>query len=147
MKNVILNPATGKLDFCFNNDQSSDVDTNWNLVVGSTSLSFTDASLRINSVLGDCYVWDSTGLTWTDGDMVSLEIQDGPSEYTNLIPPAPPQAVAIGVDGSNPNTGLAVTWTLPDNTGRPPITDYDIRHRPDGTSETAGTGRRVLTRA
>ena len=44
-------------------------------------------------------------------------------------PPPTPAAPTVAVA---PQTSLAVSWTAPDNTGRPPITDYDVQYRKQG---------------
>ena len=48
--------------------------------------------------------------------------------------PAAPSALAIGAGSGDPNTKLAISWGVPGNASRPPITDYDVRYRPVGTS-------------
>ena len=50
-------------------------------------------------------------------------------------PPPAPEAPTVTQPDSDPETSLVVTWTAPDMTGRPPITDYDVRYRIRG-----GTG-------
>ena len=44
-------------------------------------------------------------------------------------PPLAPAAPTLSVDPDSPKTALDVSWTAPDNTGRPDITDYDLRYR------------------
>ncbi len=47
-------------------------------------------------------------------------------------PPPAPVAPAVTRPASAPETSLDVTWTAPDTTGRPPLTDYDVRYRVPG---------------
>ena len=47
-------------------------------------------------------------------------------------PPLAPAAPGVAKVSGNP-TSLKVTWSAPDNTGRPPITHYDLRYRETGT--------------
>ena len=49
-------------------------------------------------------------------------------------PPDQPDAPTV-VPGASEETELDVTWTAPANDGRPAITDYDLRYRPEGESE------------
>ena len=48
------------------------------------------------------------------------------------FPPLAPAAPRVNGIGDN-DTSLKVTWRAPDNTGRPPITHYDLRYRETGT--------------
>ena len=48
------------------------------------------------------------------------------------FPPLAPAAPGVAKVGGSP-TSLKVTWSAPDNTGRPPITHYDLRYRETGT--------------
>ena len=69
--------------------------------------------------------WDSSGLSWSTGATVELRLVEG---FPPLAPGAP------GVNGvGDSDTSLKVTWSEPDNVGRPPITHYDLRYR-TGTS-------------
>ena len=47
-------------------------------------------------------------------------------------PPPAPVAPSVTRPASAPETSLDVTWTAPDTTGRPPVTDYDVRYRVPG---------------
>ncbi len=49
-------------------------------------------------------------------------------------PPDQPDAPTVA-PGDSEETELDVSWTAPSNDGRPAITDYDLRYRPDGDSE------------
>ena len=58
-----------------------------------------------------------------------------------LEPPDAPEAPTVA--GAS-RTSVAVSWTAPDATGRPPVTDYDVRYRASGAdgwsdAEFAGT--------
>ena len=70
--------------------------------------------------------WDSSGLSWSTGDTVELRLVEG---FQPLAPAAPG---VNGVDGSD--MSLKVTWSKPNNAGRPPITHYGLRYRETGTS-------------
>ena len=48
------------------------------------------------------------------------------------FPPLAPAAPRVNGIGDN-DTSLKVTWRAPDNTGRSPITHYDLRYRETGT--------------
>ena len=62
---------------------------------------------------------------------------------TDVDEPAPaPVAVTVAVESP---TSLRVSWQVPDNSGRPAITDYDVRYRVAGSdtfsdAEHVGTG-------
>ena len=49
-------------------------------------------------------------------------------------PPAKPAAPTVRSTGNSANTTLHVSWTAPDMTGKPPITDYDVRYHKKGES-------------
>ena len=69
--------------------------------------------------------WDSSGLSWSTGDTVELRLVEG---FQPLAPAAP------GVNGvGDSDASLKVTWSEPNNAGRPPITHYDLRYRVVGT--------------
>ncbi len=53
-------------------------------------------------------------------------------------PPAAPAAPKVRANSADPTGALDVSWTAPDMTGKPPITDYDVRYRKSG--ESAWTG-------
>ena len=94
------------------------------LVVGSERFSLA----RADTINDNNRRWDSSGLSWSPGETVELRLVEA-------SPPLPPPAPEVnGVDNSE--TSLKVTWSAPDNAGRPPITHYDLRYR---TSRT-GTG-------
>ena len=44
-------------------------------------------------------------------------------------PPAAPGAPSVTQPNSDPETSLEVAWSAPDTTGKPAITDYDVRYR------------------
>ena len=77
-----------------------------------------------------------------DAYMVEVQADDGNGgtdsievriEITNVDePPLEPDAPAVVADSSNTTT-LVVSWTAPDNAGRPDIESYDLRYR-EGTS-------------
>ena len=92
------------------------------LVVGSERFPFAGATVK--NV--DNRRWDSSGLSWSTGDTVELRLVEG---FQPLAPAAPG---VNGVDGSD--MSLTVTWSEPDNAGRPPIAHYGLRYRETGTS-------------
>ena len=49
-------------------------------------------------------------------------------------PPAKPAAPSVTRSSSSPTSKLEVSWTAPDMTGKPPITDYDVQYRLSTTS-------------
>ena len=49
-------------------------------------------------------------------------------------PPLAPDAPALIPNADSPKTALDVSWEAPDNTGRPEITDYDLRYRAAGAT-------------
>ena len=63
---------------------------------------------------------DSHGATSTILVNIAITDVDEPPSA-----PAPPSVAAA----SGSTTSLDVSWTAPDNAGRPDITDYDVRHR------------------
>ena len=44
-------------------------------------------------------------------------------------PPGPPTGLSISTSQDNPTTALDVRWTVPDTTGIPPITGYEVQYR------------------
>ena len=62
-----------------------------------------------------------------------------------LEPPPAPAGPTVTPLTPPSRTSLTVTWTAPDTTGRPDVTDYDVRYREEGGTEWAdhpftGTG-------
>ena len=49
-------------------------------------------------------------------------------------PPPAPDGPTVVQHSTTPKTQLDVSWTAPDVTGMPPITDYDVRYRKTGAS-------------
>ncbi len=49
-------------------------------------------------------------------------------------PPAAPAAPSVWQHSPSPKTELDVSWTAPDVTGKPAITDYDLRYKKSATS-------------
>ena len=52
----------------------------------------------------------------------------------NEAPPRP-DAPSVTQSSSSPTSALDVAWTEPDMTGKPAITDYDVRYRTQGETE------------
>ena len=74
---------------------------------------------------------DATGMPDADVDdtiSVTINVTDA-----NEPPPAP-EAPAVTQPNTDPETSFVVTWTPPDTTGKPPITDYDVRYRARGNN-------------
>ena len=54
-------------------------------------------------------------------------------------PPAAPDGPTMKQNVDTPSAALDVRWDAPDMTGKPAITDYDVRYRKTGTSTVAWT--------
>ncbi len=54
-------------------------------------------------------------------------------------PPAAPDGPTMKQNADSPSSALDVRWDAPDMTGKPAITDYDVRYRKTGTSTIAWT--------
>ena len=48
--------------------------------------------------------------------------------------PAAPAAPSVAQNSATPKTKLDVSWTAPDMTGKPPITDYDVQYKKSSDS-------------
>ncbi len=44
-------------------------------------------------------------------------------------PPSPPSELMVSASGIDPHTQLALTWTAPENAGKPTITSYRVQYR------------------
>ena len=64
-----------------------------------------------------------------NGDWATIDVTINITNNTNEQPLAP-TAVTVEVPIGN-TMSLDVSWTAPDNTGRPPITHYNLRYRED----------------
>ncbi len=49
-------------------------------------------------------------------------------------PPAKPAAPSVSVNSTTPTSKLDASWTAPDMTGKPAITDYDVQYRQVGAT-------------
>ncbi len=49
-------------------------------------------------------------------------------------PPAAPSAPTVSANSATPESKIDVSWTAPDMTGKPAISDYDVRYRLSGAS-------------
>ena len=49
-------------------------------------------------------------------------------------PPAAPAAPSVAQNSTTPTSKLDVSWTAPDMTGKPAISDYDVQYRKSGDS-------------
>ena len=115
-----------------------DNDTLTYTMEGTDAASFTfDASTRrIKTKTGVTYDFEAKS-----SYMVTIKADDG-NGGTDTVgvtisltdvnePPAAPAAPAVAAtSGSLPS--LAVNWTAPDTTGKPDITDYDVRYQASG---------------
>ena len=68
-------------------------------------------------------------LTYAEPGLQTEHKVDGSVEGSPPLAPAAPGVNGVG----DSDTSLKVTWRAPDNTGRPPITHYDLRYRETGT--------------
>ena len=92
--------------------------------------------------------YDTLIVTVDDGhghtDVMSLTV----SVIDEDEPPARPAAPTVLRNSLDPSSTLNVTWKTPDMTGKPDITDYDVRYRVAGAtkwSTHAFTGRETQT--
>ena len=91
-------------------------------------------------------------------DALTVTVGDGHSHTDTLSltisvtdvdePPAKPAAPKVVLNSSDSYGALDVTWAAPDMTGKPAITDYDVRYRVAGATAWnshafAGTGTRT----
>ena len=65
-------------------------------------------------------------------------------------PPGKPAAPTVAVDSTTPSGKLNVSWSAPDMTGKPAISDYDVQYRKVGDStwtdaSFSGTGTSTMT--
>ena len=72
--------------------------------------------------------WQSAGVSWAANDLVHVRLAD----LRNEPPLAPATPVVTPV--SRRSDRLTVTWSAPENAGRPVITSYDVQYREDGTT-------------
>ena len=81
-----------------------------------------------------------------NGGAASVEVTIAVTDVDE--PPAAPGAPAVARSSSDSRSALEVSWTAPDNTGRPAISGYDVRYQEQGalnwTSHPfTGTGTRT----
>ncbi len=74
-----------------------------------------------------------------DGDTETTPTTDDTIAVTINVtdvaePPAAPAAPTVAVNSTTPTTKLDVSWTAPDMTGKPAISDYDVQYRLSGDS-------------
>ena len=75
VRSLSLN-AAGVLTANFTPAIPSGDEANWILVVGGTEFKFSDVSVRSATVGSVAFGWNDSGLSWTDGQSVSLELLD-----------------------------------------------------------------------
>ena len=119
------------------------------------SLTGTDADkFEIDSGTGQITVGSGTSLDYEakTGYLVTVQVTDGKdkdgeedtaidaSALVNITvqdvnePPAAPAAPAVSENAGAPTSKLDVSWTAPVMTGKPAVTDYDVRYRLSGGS-------------
>ena len=113
---------------------------------GSTAFTIDSGSGQIKVAAGTALDYETTRsysvtVTVTDGrDAVGNPDDDVDAtitvtiDLTDVPPPDRPAAPAVTPLSANPKTALNVLWTAPVNTGRPAISDYDVRYRKPGAS-------------
>ena len=113
---------------------------------GSTAFTIDSGSGQIKVAAGAALDYETTRsysvtVTVTDGrDAVGNPDDDVDAtitvtiDLTDVPPPDRPAAPAVTPLSANPKTALNVLWTAPVNTGRPAISDYDVRYRKPGAS-------------
>ena len=95
------------------------------LVLGTTSLAFSDGIPGSDGAGGDGRIWVSTGISsWTAGTDVSVRL-------ISLTAPGAPTGLAATVNGPSQ---IDLAWTAPASTGGSAITGYKIEVSPDGSS-------------
>ena len=130
----------------------------------------TDADkFEIDSSTGQITVGDDTTLDYEakTNYLVTVQASDGKDEdgdpdssidasaFVNVNvtdvkePPAAPGAPTVAQNGTTPKTMLDVSWTAPDMTGKPEISDYYVRYKTSGVGYSAWTeisiGKRTFT--
>ena len=122
------------------------------------TLSGTDASkFEIGSTTGQITVKTGTGLDYESGTTsysVTVRIAvtgtgnaqsepNGTGTYTVPVtinvtdvaePPAAP-AITVSTNTATPTSKIDVSWTAPDMTGKPALTDYDVQYRLSGAAD------------
>ena len=113
------------------------------------SISGSDA-FDIDPATGQISVAEGAELDYeaTPSYTVTVSVTDGSAiddtvEVTiNVIdvdePPAKPGAPAVAPSSDNPGTSLDVSWTLPDVTGKPAITRYELQYLVTGDTALGG---------
>ena len=94
------------------------------LVLGTTSLAFSDGIPGSDGAGGDGRIWGSTGISWTAGTDVSVRL-------ISLTTPGAPTGLAATANGPSQ---IDLAWTAPASTGGSAITGYTIEVSPDGSS-------------
>ena len=111
---TLLFTANSYLSIFFADDLGEDANS-FVLNAGDDMFAFQDGTARANA-----RDWFSVGFGWSDGESVSLSI-------TTTHPAATAAPTVEGVSGTT--NSLSVSWTAPDNTGKPDISSYDLRYR------------------
>ena len=129
------------------------------------TLSGTDASkFDINSSTGEITLANGTGLDFEAIDHYDVVVEidatkQGSATLTYDIvviiqvndanePPAAPDAPTVAQNTTTPKTQLDVSWTAPDMTGKPAITNYDVQYKKSSDSTWTShtfTGTRTST--
>ena len=103
------------------------------------SLEGTDATkFTVVSTSGQIKVKSALDYEAKNSYSVTVKVSDGSLTDTVAVdititdvnePPGKPAAPTVKSTGNSANTTLNVTWTAPNMTGKPPITDWDVRYR------------------
>ena len=100
----------------------------------ASSFGFDAANRRIRTKAGVTYdhearsTYASLSLRVEDGNGGSAALPVAVAVTDVAEAPRAPAAPRV-VPGTGSGTALSVRWTAPDNAGRPPIEDYDLRYR------------------
>ena len=108
-----LDTATGQLKVKAGNIPDYEAKTSYSVTVGVSDKKDTDSN-------ADTEVDDTIAVTINVTDVNE--------------PPAAPSAPSVRVNSTTPTTKLDVSWTAPDMTGKPAITDYDVQYRLSGAA-------------
>ena len=120
----------------------------------SYSLSGTDsASFSLDTSTGQIKTKAALDYEAKNSYSVTVGVSDGSLSDTIAVtvvvtdvnePPAKPDAPTPTQNDDDPKTKLDVSWTAPDMTGKPAITDYDLRYRQTSTSSATTTAAWTL---
>ena len=118
------------------------------------AFNFDVSSRQISTTAGVTYDFEATKNSYS----VTIRVSDGIDSATVEVtidvtdvlerPDAPARPTVVAT--ANSNTSLDVSWTVPNNDGRPTITGYDVQWRPattniwtDGPQGVTGTSAKI----